>query len=409
MPKKLLILGGGTAGTMMANHLRRHLPRDQWEMAVVDRDDTHYYQPGFLFLAFRMNTEAEITRRRSAFLPKGVEFVVGEIENSEPDQHRVAVRDGSVLSYDILIIATGTRIAPEETAGMLGGEWHQSIHEFYTMEGAVALRDKLDSWTGGNLVVHINEMPIKCPVAPLEFALLADWFFTRKGLRDKVNISFVTPLSAAFTKPRAARKFGSLLEERGITLVPDFAVEEIDTEKKQLRCYDGREVPFDLLVTTPVNMGDEALRRSGLGDDLDLVPTHKNTLQSLKHPDVFVLGDATNLPTSKAGSVAHFEAETLADNILLHIQGRPLKEEFDGHANCFIESGYGKALLIDFNYDIEPHEGRFPFSFGPMSLLAESRLNHWGKMAFRLVYWHLLLPARPLPGITRGKKVPKAG
>ncbi len=335
-----------------------------------------------------------------------MEFIQAETDTITPDRHEVKLKDGRVLGYDILIVATGCRTAPEETPGMLGPKWRQNIFDFYTLDGARALRDKLASWPGGRLVVHVNEMPIKCPVAPLEFSFLADTFFREHGLRDKVQITYVTPLSGAFTKPKASRKLSHLLGDKDIELVADFVAERVDQERDKLVCFDGREVPYDLLVTTPTNMGDEAVRRSALGDELDFVPTHKHTLQSLKHPDVFVLGDATNLHASKAGSVAHFESETLADNVLLHIAGQPLKEEFDGHSNCFIESGDGKALLIDFSYEYEPHEGNFPFSFGPMKLLEESRVNHWGKLAFRYLYWHLLLKARWLPGISRTKQPP---
>lgn len=404
MSKHLLILGGGTAGTMMANHLRRRLKPAEWRMTVVDRSDVHYYQPGFLFFPFGIYKEKDIVRSLGDSMPAGVTVIKAEVEKLEPDAHQVLLKDGDPIQYDILIVATGCRTAPEETEGMLGPKWRHNIFDFYTFEGAKALRGKLAAWPGGSLVVHVNEMPIKCPVAPLEFAFLADTFFKERGMRDKVKLVYVTPLSGAFTKPKAARKLGHLLADKGIELVTDFTAERVDQENNKLICYDGREVPYDLLVTTPTNMGDEAVRRSGLGDDLDFIATHKHTLQSLTHPDVFVLGDATNLPSSKAGSVAHFESETLADNIIRHIEGRPLKEEFDGHSNCFVESGGGKALLIDFNYDIEPHEGRFPFAFGPMKLLEESRINHWGKLAFRWIYWHVLLKAWPLPGISRQKK-----
>ncbi|MEZ5303560.1 MAG: FAD/NAD(P)-binding oxidoreductase [Verrucomicrobiales bacterium] len=250
-------------------------------------------------------------------------------------------------------------------------------------------------------------MPIKCPVAPLEFAFLADTFFRERGMREKVEIAYVTPLSGAFTKPKASKALGHLLADKGIRLEADFAIQRVDADRKAIVSWDDREVPYDLLVTTPTNMGSEAVEASGLGDDLGFIPTHKHTLQASDHDNLFVIGDATNVPASKAGSVAHFEAETLTDNILRYIEGKPLAEEFDGHSNCFIESGNGKALLIDFNYDHEPHPGRFPFSWGPLSLLKESRLNHWGKLAFRWIYWHLLLKARPLPGISRQKKPPK--
>ena len=406
MSRQLLILGGGTAGTIMANHLRRNLPAAGWRMTVVDRSEHHLYQPGFLFLPFGIYRESDIIRKTRRFLPRGVEFVQAEVNQIIPDRHAVTLQDGRELKYDILIVATGCRTAPEETEGMLGPKWRINVHDFYTLDGVRALRDKLAGFTGGRVVVHINEMPVKCPVAPLEFVFLADTFFRRRGIRDKVTLTYVTPLSGAFTKPKATEKLSHLLTDKGIEVVTDFVAERVDQENDKLVCFDGREVPYDLLVTIPTNMGDEAVRRSGLGDDLDFIPTHKHTLQSLQYPDVFVIGDATNLPASKAGSVAHFESGTLADNILLHIAGKPLKEEFDGHSNCFIESGNGKALLIDFNYEYEPHAGRFPFFFGPMKLLAESRINHLGKLAFRYIYWHVLLKAWPLPGIRRRKRKP---
>ncbi|MCB1106225.1 MAG: NAD(P)/FAD-dependent oxidoreductase, partial [Cephaloticoccus sp.] len=251
---------------------------------------------------------------------------------------------------------------------------------------------------------QVTEMPIKCPVAPLEFAFLADSFFKQRRMRDKVEITYVTPLSGAFTKPKASKKLGHLLSDKGIKLEAEFVVERIDPAARKLVCFDGREVDYDLLVTTPVNMGDEVVRRSGMGDDLDFIPTDKHTLQALHHPNIFVIGDATNVPASKAGSVAHFEAEGLTENILRHINGEPLVGDFDGHSNCFVESGDGKALLIDFSYEIEPHEGNFPFAFGPMKLLEESRLNHLGKLAFRHIYWHVLMKGRPLVGVSRIKK-----
>ncbi len=390
----------------MANHLRRRLSRKDWQISVVDRTDKHLYQPGLLFLPFGSYTEDQIIRKTRDFIPAGVDFIQAEIDRIKPESRDVTLSDGTEIHYDILIIATGCRTAPEETEGMLGPKWRQNIHDFYTLDGARALRDKLAVFTGGRVVIHINEMPVKCPVAPLEFIFLADTFFRQRGIRDKVTLTYVTPLSGAFTKPKAAKKLGHLLGDKGIELVTDFVAERVDQEGDKLVCFDGREVPYDLLVTIPTNMGDEAVRRSGLGDDLDFIATHKHTLQSLQYPAVFVLGDATNLPASKAGSVAHFESETLADNIIRFIEGKPLLEEFDGHSNCFIESGNGKALIIDFNYEYEPHEGPFPFRFGPMKLLEESRLNHLGKLAFRHVYWNLLLKARPLPGISRQKKKP---
>lgn len=399
--KRLLILGAGTAGTMMANHLRRELWKDEWAIDIIDEREIHYYQPGFLFLPFDIYQPDEIIKTIDEFIPDGVNRISGKIDRVDAANNLVRMADGSAYPYDVLIVATGCKIAPEETPGMLGPEWHKSIYDFYTFEGALALRDKLREWKGGKLVMHITEMPIKCPVAPLEFSFLADSFFKHKHMRDDVSITFVTPLSGAFTKPKATESLTHLLHEKNISIVTDFAVEHIDQDQKKLYDYGGKEVEYDLLVTIPTNKGDEVMARSGLGDDLNFVPTNRATLQSLAHENIFVIGDASNVPASKAGSVAHFEAEILTENILRYTRGEALKEEFDGHANCFIETGEGKALLIDFNYTHEPVEGTFPFpGVGPLRLMKESRMNHMGKMAFKWVYWNMLLKGTHIPFVS---------
>ncbi len=409
--KNLLILGAGTSGTMMANHLVSRLPKKEWKVTIVDQYKTHYYQPGLLFLPFDIYTSKQVKKNGKKFIPKDVHYIQEEIDLIRPEANEVDLKTGEVLPYDILIIATGSKIAPEEVEGMDGPNWYKNIFDFYTYEGAKALRNKLREWEGGKLVVHITEMPIKCPVAPLEFAFLADSYFKNKGMRDKVDITFVTPLGGAFTKPTATKTLHYLLEEKNIREVTDFNIERVDYENNKIIDYADVEVPYDLLVTVPTNMGDAVIERSGLGDDLNYVPTDKATLQSTDHENIFAIGDATNIPASKAGSVAHFEAEILTENILRYINGEPLKEEFDGHANCFVETGNGKALLIDFNYTQEPVEGTFPFpGIGPLKLLKESRTNHMGKMAFRWVYWNMLLKGIPIPFVSatmneKGKKL----
>jgi sulfide:quinone oxidoreductase len=399
--KQLVILGAGTSGTMMANHLHSKLDKKQWTISIVDQYKTHYYQPGFLFLPFDTYTEDQVKKVGKKFIPKGVQYIQKKIEKILPDENIVKLED-ETLDYDILIIATGSKIAPEETEGLIGPLWKKDIFDFYTYEGSLALRNKLREWEGGKLVVHITEMPIKCPVAPLEFAFLADSYFSKKGMRDKVEITYVTPLSGAFTKPTCTTALNYLLDEKKIKIETDFAIMHVDNNKKVIVDYEDKEIPFDLLVTVPTNMGDEVIEKSGMGDDLNFVPTHRQTLQSKAHDNVFVIGDATNVPASKAGSVAHFQAETLTDNIILFTKGYKLKEEFDGHANCFIETGKNKALLIDFNYNQEPVHGTFPFAkIGPLKLLKESVLNHWGKLAFRWIYWNMLLKGIAIPFVSR--------
>ena len=411
--KRILILGAGSAGTMMAQQLSRKIDKKNWSITVVDGHTSHYYQPGFLFMPFGVYEPKQIRKPIVEFMPKSVEFVQKRAEIIETDKNSVTLADETVLEYDILIIATGARIVPEETEGLMGDHWHKDVFDFYTIEGSLALREKLSNWEGGNLVVHVTEMPIKCPVAPLEFAFLSDAFFRKKKMRDRVNISYVTPLSGAFTKPVASRVLGHLLEEKEIKIVPDFEIESVDGEARQITSYGGVKIDYDLLVTTPTNMGDSLMERSGLGDDLNFVPTDKFTLQSKAKENVFVVGDATDVPASKAGSVAHFECELLTENILRFTAGEDLVGDFDGHANCFIESGHKKGFLIDFNYDLEPVEGTYPLAgIGPLRLLKESRMNHLGKIGFRHMYWKLLLKGHKIPFIKpqmtlRGKKINK--
>jgi len=394
--KRLVVLGAGTAGTMVVNKLRPLLPMQEWEITVVEPSPFHLYQPGLLFLPFGRYQPSELLKPTSPLLPHGVSLITEEVERILVEDNLVELADGASLHYDQLVIATGTHPRPDMTPGMTGPLFGDTVHEFYTLPGALALREKLKSWDGGRLVVHISELPIKCPVAPLEFAFLADDFFRRAGIRDRVEMTFVTPLSGAFTKPIASERLGDMLDTREISVEPDFYVERID--EGSLVSFDEREIPFDLLVTVPVNMGAEFVARSGLGDELNHVKVDSHTFLAEGSDNVFALGDAAALPISKAGSVAHFAVDVFVENFLEHISGRPMTRLFDGHANCFVESGAGKALLIDFNYQTEPLPGSYPLSVvGPLRLLEETRINHLGKLAFRPIYWHMLLPGRRLP------------
>ncbi len=396
--KNLVILGAGTAGTMMLNKLHNALDLSEWKLTIVDNEKSHYYQPGFLFIPFGVYTESDVVKPKEKFFPEGIKMINSGIWKVIPEYNKVHLESGITLDYDILIIATGSRIAPEETEGLTGKLWKKDIFDFYTLDGALALAEKFSKWDGGKLVINITEMPIKCPVAPLEFAFLADAFFEERGIREKVHIQYVTPLAEAFTKHKCSEVLGHFLEDKGIELVSEFNTGRIDNDEKKLISWDEREIEFDLLVTVPTNKGADYIETSGLGDELNFVPTDKHTLQSVASKNIFVIGDAANIPASKAGSVAHFESEILTENILNFINARPLAARFDGHANCFIESGRGKAFLIDFNYDVEPMPGNFPMAHvGPFSLLKETRMNHLGKLMFRWAYWNVLLKGKELP------------
>jgi sulfide:quinone oxidoreductase len=395
--KRIAILGAGTAGTMMANRLARTLPSG-WEILLVDRDDVHLYQPGLLFLPFGGYREDELVKPRTELVDRRVVLRLGGVDRVVPDQRRIVLAGGESIAYDFLLLATGSRITPETTPGLTGEGWHRSAFDFYTLEGALALRRAFADFEGGRVVVNVAEMPIKCPVAPLELVFLADAYFTRRGIRDKVDLVYAVPLEGAFTKPVASRMLGDMLARRGITVVGDFVASEVIGEQRHLHAYDGRVIDYDLLVSIPAHTGAEVIERSGLADASGWIPTDRHTLQVPAAPGAFALGDATDLPASKAGAVAHFQSEVVAENLRAAIDDRAPTASFDGHANCFIETGFGKAMLIDFNYETEPLPGKFPLpGIGPFSLLEESAVNHWGKLGFKWIYWNVLLAGKELP------------
>ncbi len=407
MHKRVVILGGGTGGTLVANRLRRIFEADEVTIQVVDQDNVHVYQPGLLFVPFGWSDTADIVRPRSRQLHRGIEFIETAVDRVEIEADEVHLVSGRTVEYDALVIATGAILVPDETDGLTGPGWRTKVFSFYTPDEAAALQQRLAEFDRGRLVVNVIDMPIKCPVAPLEFCFLADAYFHERGIRDRVELIYVTPLDGAFTKPVASSTLGSMLAEKGIELVTEFNTGEVDGDGGRLISYDGREVPFDLAVVVPLHGGASYVGRSpGLGDALNFVQADEHTLQSAVASNVFVIGDAAGVPASKAGSVTHFEGETVVENIRRMLNGEGDLVQFDGHANCFIETGFGKALLIDFNYETEPLTGHYPSRVG-LPLLQESRLNHLGKLMFQWVYWHSLLPGRDIPGIT--SSMPTAG
>jgi sulfide:quinone oxidoreductase len=405
--RQILILGGGTGGTLAANRLRRMFDETDVGITVVDQDNRHIYQPGLLFVPFGLSHSEDIARPRHRQLHEGITFVQSAVARVDLSADTVHLANESSLAYDVLIVASGAELVPEETEGLIGAGWMEKVFTFYSPDGAAALATALAEFDGGRVVVNVVDLPIKCPVAPLEFCFLADWYFQERGIRERVDLTYVTPLDGAFTKPVASARLAGMLTEKGIKLVTEFNTGEVDGAVGRLVSYDGREVGFDLAVVVPLHSGAAYVGRStGLGDELNFVPCNEHTLQSKAAPNVFVIGDAAAIPTSKAGSVTHFEGDVLTANVRHYLAGEPLDAHFDGHTNCFIESGFEKALLIDFNYDTEPLPGHYPGPIG-LPLLKESRLNHLGKLMFQWFYWHSLLPGRDVPGIT--SRMPTAG
>jgi sulfide:quinone oxidoreductase len=399
MATNVLILGDGTGGLVTANLLAKEARGREMPLHItlIGNSPVHTYQPGMLFLPFQTpgyRTLADIQRPNADFVGPGVEYCCERAIDIDTAQRRVTTDQGS-HAYDWLVLALGSRTLPEVIDGLVE-RWGRQAHGFYTPDSALRLARALESFLGGDLVIDIAEMPIKCPVAPLEFACLVDDYLTRRGLRSKTELTLVTPLTGAFTKPICNEVLTDMLVEKGVKVIPNASLAAVTD--KTIICPDGKAVPYDLLVTIPPHEGSDLIDDAGLGDGIGFGLTDKQTLKSIKAERIFLVGDNTNVPTSKAGSVAHFQAEVVVHNLLREIDGKPALPLADGHANCFIETGYGKAILIDFNYDIQPVPGSFPLPiFGPMSLLKETRLNHLGKLAFRPIYWNMLLPGRHIP------------
>lgn len=412
MANKVLVLGDGTGGLVVANLLAKQARRRQLPLGVqlIGNSPVHTYQPGLLFLPFRKpgyRTLADIQRRNSDFVGPGVEYLQERITAIDVHTRTVSTDKGS-HAYDWLVLALGCRTVVDAIEG-LPERWGTRAHGFYTPDSALKLAEALDKFDGGDLLVDIAEMPIKCPVAPLEFVCLVDEYLSRRGLRSRTKLTLMTPLSGAFTKPICNDMLTEMLVAKGVEVVANAPLAVVDD--KTVACPDGKTVPYELLVTIPPHEGSTLIDDAGLGDGLGFGLTDKHTLKAKKTERVFLLGDNTNVPTSKAGSVAHFQADVVVHNLLREMAGEPAEALADGHANCFIETGFGKAILVDFNYDIQPVPGKFPLpGIGPMTLLQETRLNHLGKLAFKPIYWHLLLPGRHIPLVgsqmsLRGKRM----
>jgi sulfide:quinone oxidoreductase len=394
--KKVLILGSGAGGTMVANHLRKKLSPKQWDITIIDNDEIHHYQPGWLFIPFDVYTAEDCQKPKREFIPEGVKFVLDEVVGVDKENRTVEGKKKK-YDYDWLVIASGCTIVPEEVEGMMD-DYGKNIHDFYTLDGAVALREKMKYFDKGRVVLNIAELPYKCPVAPLEFIFMADWFFDINGDRNNVEIELVTPMAGAFSKPIASSILGDIAVQKNIKVTPNFDIAQVNVEEKTIESHKGEKIDYDLLVAIPPNFGAKFLEGSGLEDPLRFVETDNFTLKAKNADNIYVVGDATNVPASKAGAVAHYESQTIAENIIREIDGQEPKPTFDGHATCFICSGYEKAFLIDFNYEYEPLPGKFPFpGLGPFSLLGDSYLNYWGKMMFKWVYWNMMLKGVELP------------
>ena len=376
MPSEVVILGGGVGGTLAANLISRRAGADV-HVTLVDATGVHVYQPGFLYVAVGDQKPAGLRHSEASLIRTEVNLVVDRALEVVPAAQQVRLESGRTLHYDQLLLATGSRTVMEEVPG------GSDAHDFYTMEGAVRLHQALEAFEGGRIVIGVAGIPYKCPPAPVEFVFLLDDYLRSRGLRDRSEIKLLSPLNRAFTIEATSKLVQPILAERGIELVGFFNVESVDPDLKTVTSLEGETLAYDLLVLVPPHRGQEVITASGLGDERGWVPVDRNTLRHDRFEHVWAIGDTTNIPISKSGSVAHYEASVVAAEILAEAKGQPPPTHvYDGKVMCFLETGHGEATTIRFDYDHPP------VSPSP------SRLWHWAKVLFNKTYWHTVPQGR---------------
>ena len=365
---RVVVLGGGVGGTLGANLLSKALGRDA-TVTVVDRTGMHVYQPGFLYVALDQANALWLARDERTLLRKDVELVIDDAAHVDPVAQVVTLQRGGKLPYDFLVLSTGSRLDRDAVPGYGGS------HDFYSLEGAQRLREELRRFRGGRILVGVAGIPYKCPPAPVEFVLMLDQYLRDRGIRDKSEIRLLSPLNRAFTVESASKMVQPIMAKRGIELTTFFNAESVDEPHHTVSSIEGETFEYDLLVLVPPHRGAAVVEASGLGGPGGWIPTDRGTLQHQKHERIFAMGDATDLPISKSGSTAHFEAPVVASRIASLVRGTAPKEAYQGRVMCFLEIGEGRATSLRFDYAHPPTPPQ------------PSRLWHWAKWAFNRAYW----------------------
>ena len=377
--ERILVLGGGVGGTLTANLVARRL-RDaialgQVDVTLVDALGAHVYQPGFMYIAMGGEREERLARPERALLDPEVGLMIDVAERVETCARTVTMKSGATLPYDYLVLATGSRIVPDEIP-----HFAEEAHHFYSAAAALRLRQALDTFRGGRIVIGIASMPYKCPPAPLEVAFLIESELRDRGLRDRSEVHFCSPIGRAFSIQSVSDMATPILAEKGIELHAFFNVEAIDPDRKVITSLEGEELAYDLLVLVPPHKGQQVVIDSNLAPAPGgWLPTDRHSLRVHGQRNIWALGDATDLPLSKAGSTAHFEAPVVAEGIVAALVGREPEGKhasYEGRVMCFFEVGDGKGTLLRFDYEHPPTPG------------APNPLWHWGKMIFNKTYFH---------------------
>jgi len=371
--KRIVILGGGVGGTIVANLLARRLRPEEVAILLVDKAGRHVYQPGFMQVAFERKDSRRFERGERRLLHRRVRLVIDEAVRIDPVARNVHLAGGGAIPYDRLVIALGARLVPEELPGFA-----EAAHHFYTADASLRLRRALEGFPGGRVVVTVASVPYKCPPAPAEAACQLDYYFKKRGIRDRVEINFLSPLSRVFPLESINPIVERLFADRGIRSTIFFNVESLDPAKKVVRSIEGEEVPYDLLVMVPPHRGAKLVEDSGLGDRGGWLPVYRLSLRSKAHPEIFGLGDCTDLPVSKSGAAAHFQAKVVAESLIADVRGKPAGTRYEGRVMCYFDAGYHKAMSMAFDYEHPPRP-------------REPGFRNWvGKRVLNRAYWTLV-------------------
>lgn len=376
MPARIVVLGGGVGGTLVANLLDKRLAGDA-KVTVVDPTGMHDYQPGYLYVALGQAKGHWLSREERTLLRPEVELAIESAVRIHPDAGTVQLERGGSLEWDYLVVATGARLVPERIPGLSEGAF-----EFYSLPGAERLSQELHRFKGGKIKIGVAGIPYKCPPAPVEFAFMVDGFLRERGLRNASEITLLSPLNRAFTIESASELIQPIMDRRGIELSTFFNVESVDPSAGVVESLEGEKHEYDLLVLVPPHAGAQVVTDSGLGDAGGWLPTDRHTLAVQGYERIFALGDATNLPISKSGSTAHFEAPVIASRIASLVAGTAPTENYGGRVMCFLETGDGKATSLRFDYEHPPVPPQ------------PNRAWHMAKWLFNRMYWETVPQGR---------------
>ena len=385
MPARVVVLGGGVGGTLAANLLSKELGRDV-EVTVVDPTGMHVYQPGFLYVALGQANGRWLSRDERLLLRDDVRLAIDGAKRIDPAAGTVELARGGSIPYDYLVLATGARLVPEQVPGFVG-----AAHDFYSLEGAQRLREELRTFRGGRVLIGIAGIPYKCPPAPVEFTLMLEEYLRKRGIRDHSEVTLLSPLNRAFTIESASKLVQPIMERRGIELATFFNVETVEPSAGAVTSLEGEKAEYDLLILVPPHRGQTVIEESGLGTNGGWIPTDPATLQHRDHERIFAIGDATDLPISKSGSTAHFEAPVVASRIASLIRGTAPEAAYGGRVMCFLETGGGKSTVLRFDYEHPPTPPK------------PSRHWHWAKWLFNRIYWNTV-PQGRIPEWASGRR-----